>query len=350
MHSVGSKLTNRAWRNRALFEMLVLITTIISLGTVTTVFAQFRNYDQAKQKIRDRMIREQGGSSPDVRFNDDQRFQSISNNETEVTGSGTYYRNRNDSGRDFNYTAVFYIRNGDLRSLNYNWTGGGGGGGGGSGQTVYCASDDGRRRTCPANTQGGVRLQRQVSGSPCIQGQTWGYNRNEIWVDRGCRADFEVGYGGGGGGGWGGNRPNGRVMYSGGIINRNSNKGLDVSGGSRFDGANIQQWEYAGQANQNWDVIDIGNGVVAIINQNSGLALSVQGDRYRNGANIVQRQWKNNRQQRWRLQSVGDDYYAIINDDNGKCLDVSAQSRDNGANIQQWDYANQNNQKWRIRR
>jgi hypothetical protein len=57
---------------------------------------------------------------------------------------------------------------------------------------VYCASDDMRRNWCSIDTRGGVRLVRQRSGSPCIQGRTWGYNRNGIWVDRGCRADFET--------------------------------------------------------------------------------------------------------------------------------------------------------------
>jgi hypothetical protein len=33
----------------------------------------------------------------------------------------------------------------------------------------------------------------QRSGSPCVQGQTWGFNRSQIWVDRGCRADFQLG-------------------------------------------------------------------------------------------------------------------------------------------------------------
>jgi hypothetical protein len=234
----------------------------------------------------------------------------------------------------------------------------GGGGSGGYGQTIYCASDDMRRHTCSVNTAGGVRLLEQKSGSPCIQGQTWGYNRNSIWVDRGCRADFEVGYGGGGGGwggsggggGGGGYRPEGRTIHSGAIINRQSGKGLDVVNQSRRDGANIQQWEYANQSNQNWDVIDIGNGEVAIINQNSGLALTIQGGRENNGANIVQRRWNNSPQQRWRLQSAGDRYNAIINGYTGKCLDVAGQSRDNGANVQQWEYANQDNQKWRFGR
>lgn len=63
------------------------------------------------------------------------------------------------------------------------------------GQSIYLASDDGRRHTYPINTSGGVRLVQQKSGSSCVQGQTWGYDRNEIWVDRGCRADFEVGRG-----------------------------------------------------------------------------------------------------------------------------------------------------------
>jgi hypothetical protein len=57
---------------------------------------------------------------------------------------------------------------------------------------VACASDDGRRNYCRAETAGGVRMARQISGSPCRQGETWGWDRGGIWVDRGCRAEFEV--------------------------------------------------------------------------------------------------------------------------------------------------------------
>ena len=59
--------------------------------------------------------------------------------------------------------------------------------------TVYCASEDMHRHGCPADTNRGVRLVRQRSGSECIEGRTWGYNEREIWVDRGCRAEFELG-------------------------------------------------------------------------------------------------------------------------------------------------------------
>ena len=77
------------------------------------------------------------------------------------------------------------------------------------GQTIYCASDDGGRHYCNANTRGGVQLTRQRSGSACIQGQTWGWDNNGIWVDRGCRAEFTTrngngnGWGNGHGNGWG---------------------------------------------------------------------------------------------------------------------------------------------------
>ncbi len=58
---------------------------------------------------------------------------------------------------------------------------------------IYCSSDNMRRKVCPINTQGGVRIIRQRSDADCIYGRTWGYDARGIWVDRGCRADFEVG-------------------------------------------------------------------------------------------------------------------------------------------------------------
>ena len=69
-----------------------------------------------------------------------------------------------------------------------------------NGRQVTCASDDGKRHLCQVTTQYGVRMANQRSGSPCIQGQTWGFNKNGIWVDRGCRADFWLGGGYHGGG------------------------------------------------------------------------------------------------------------------------------------------------------
>jgi hypothetical protein len=58
--------------------------------------------------------------------------------------------------------------------------------------TVTCSSDDGQRVHCNADTRSGVRLARQISGAPCDQGSTWGYDSTGVWVDRGCRAEFDV--------------------------------------------------------------------------------------------------------------------------------------------------------------
>ncbi len=68
--------------------------------------------------------------------------------------------------------------------------------GGPPGQTVNCSSNDGRRNYCGQYGTRDIRLSRQISGSPCIQGQTWGVDRTGLWVDRGCRADFFVAGGG----------------------------------------------------------------------------------------------------------------------------------------------------------
>ena len=57
---------------------------------------------------------------------------------------------------------------------------------------VYCPSDDMGRAWCPADSRFGVRMIRQRSQAACVEGQTWGYGKRGIWVDRGCRADFSV--------------------------------------------------------------------------------------------------------------------------------------------------------------
>jgi hypothetical protein len=69
----------------------------------------------------------------------------------------------------------------------------------GQGQTITCSSDDGRRNYCQTNGDPRrIVLTRQISGSPCVQDQTWGVDNRGLWVDRGCRAEFSFG----GGGGW----------------------------------------------------------------------------------------------------------------------------------------------------
>lgn len=60
-------------------------------------------------------------------------------------------------------------------------------------RVVRCESMDGRVNRCQVFTRGGVRVQNQLSNTPCYQGRNWGWDRNGIWVSGGCRADFRIG-------------------------------------------------------------------------------------------------------------------------------------------------------------
>jgi hypothetical protein len=71
-------------------------------------------------------------------------------------------------------------------------------------QSIKCESNDGRRNYCGNYNPGQVRFDRQISGSACIEGRTWGVDRQGLWVDRGCRAYFTVRGGGYGSGGYNG--------------------------------------------------------------------------------------------------------------------------------------------------
>lgn len=58
-------------------------------------------------------------------------------------------------------------------------------------QRIRCESKGGRR-VCRADNIGRVVLVNQRSMAACTEGETWGYTRDAIWVDSGCRADFQV--------------------------------------------------------------------------------------------------------------------------------------------------------------
>lgn len=102
------------------------------------------------------------------------------------------YDRNGDSNQRFTFRQV-----GGGRNVRPGWMGNqnqnvGGRGGGGGGANVRCSSDDGGRHYCDADTRSGVQMMRQISSSACIQNQTWGFDNRGIWVDRGCRAEFQV--------------------------------------------------------------------------------------------------------------------------------------------------------------
>lgn len=307
-----------------------VLTAAILAGSLSTVLAQGsdnRTIDQAQRAVKQRIVSQEGGRNLTVIFNADAETVFKSRTEVRVRGTGSFSRtnDRGESNQRDNDQRYDDSRNNSGRSRDFSYEAivSRGGYGSVSGVRYDLRTDrrDARRDNNDRDNNG----------------------RDNSGRDNNGRDNDRGGFGAG-------VRPNGRVSYSGPIMNRHSDKALDVTERSNQDGANIQQWSYADQPNQNWDVIDLGNGEAAIISRQSGRALTVQGGRNNNGANIIQRSWNGAPQQRWRLEQIGGDYYRIVSVDNGKCLDVTQQGKQDGANIQLWDYANQANQQWRLRR
>lgn len=308
----------------ALRTGLALIAVILA-GNPSTVLAQGsdnRAIGQAQRAVRQRIVNQEGGRNVTVVFNTDAQTDFRSRNEVRVRGTGSFSRNndsRYSNSRD-NDPRYNDSRNNGGRSRDFSY-----------------------EAIVNRNGYGSVSGIRYDLRNARFGGDRDNNRRDNNERDNTDRANNRGGFGFG-------NRPDGRVTYSGPIMNRHSNKALDVTERSNQDGANIQQWSYADQPNQNWDVIDLGNGEAAIISRQSGRALTVEGGRDNNGANIIQQSWRGSTQQRWRLEQIGSDYYRIVSVDNGKCLDVTREGKEDGANIQLWDYSNQANQQWRLRR
>jgi hypothetical protein len=73
--------------------------------------------------------------------------------------------------------------------------------------TTRCESNDGHYQRCPVRWRD-AKVVRQESKANCVRGQSWGVDRQGLWVDRGCRAVFaEAGRGGPGHGDHGGMPP-----------------------------------------------------------------------------------------------------------------------------------------------
>lgn len=72
------------------------------------------------------------------------------------------------------------------------------------------------------------------------------------------------------------------------ITAKHSGKALDVASKATYAGANVQQWSYNGGTNQQWKVVDTGDGYYKLVSVNSGKVLDVASAATYNGANVQQ--------------------------------------------------------------
>ncbi|HEY1011394.1 MAG TPA: RICIN domain-containing protein, partial [Herpetosiphonaceae bacterium] len=129
------------------------------------------------------------------------------------------------------------------------------------------------------------------------------------------------------------------------LVARPSSKCADVSGNSTADGAIVHQWScIAGATNQQWTVEIVAEGWVKVISRSSGKALSVVGGSTVDGTATHQWPWIGNADQQWRLAPVGP--VTLVNANSNKCVDVAGGNTADGTNIQQWTCNNSAAQKW----
>jgi hypothetical protein len=59
---------------------------------------------------------------------------------------------------------------------------------------LQCDSNQKRYQLCRADIgrNDRVRIVRQMSDVRCTEGYSWGWNRDGVWVDRGCRGQFVI--------------------------------------------------------------------------------------------------------------------------------------------------------------
>lgn len=132
------------------------------------------------------------------------------------------------------------------------------------------------------------------------------------------------------------------------IINLNSNKALDVAGGSYSAGASVIQWPYTGSDNQQWKIENVGSGQYKIISKRSNLALDVNGAATTSGASMIQWGYSGSSNQKWTLEFISKGAHKLTNVNSGKSLDVSGSSLLEAASIVQETFAGDLDQQWAI--
>ncbi|TDC85451.1 hydrolase [Micromonospora sp. KC606] len=133
------------------------------------------------------------------------------------------------------------------------------------------------------------------------------------------------------------------------IVNRNSGKCLDVSGGGTADGADVIQWTCHNGTNQRWRFEDLGDDNSRLVNVGSGKVLDVNACGSADGANIQQWSWSNNNCQKFR-PVVADQggWVRLVNLNSGKVAEVANCGTADGADVRQWSRMNSNCQQWQL--
>ena len=128
----------------------------------------------------------------------------------------------------------------------------------------------------------------------------------------------------------------------------NSSYALDVYGGTRANGANVQLWRSHNATNQQWLFEHLGGGEYRISNVRSGKVLDVARSSLKNCANVSQWTWNGGGNQRWRLVRHADGTFTIVRSGTTMALDAKGARAANGTNVHQYARKDHNAQRWHL--
>ena len=117
---------------------------------------------------------------------------------------------------------------------------------------------------------------------------------------------------------------------------KSSWQSLDVAGGSRSSGANVQIYALNATAAQTWNISHDQNGFVTLTNSGSGLVLDVSGGSAQSGTNVQQYASNGSAAQKWIAVKDGDSIKLVSALDPSICLDIAGGNTSNGMNVRTW--------------
>ncbi|MCI8760757.1 MAG: hypothetical protein HFJ34_06590 [Clostridia bacterium] len=127
------------------------------------------------------------------------------------------------------------------------------------------------------------------------------------------------------------------------------NKVLDIQGGSKTSGTNVQLYDYNASDAQVWNITYLKDGYYTISSQiNHELVLDVSYGAKENGTNVQVYSNNNSIAQQWLIKETGDGYYYLISKCNNLNLDIVAAQTMNGTNIQMYQGNGTRAQKFKL--
>lgn len=111
---------------------------------------------------------------------------------------------------------------------------------------------------------------------------------------------------------------------------------LDIAGGRKDDGTNLQLWSANGSNAQKFQVTYLSGGCYRIMNVKSGKVLDVADGGKTDGSNVQQYHWNATGAQLWVIRRGSDGTYTIMSKGSGLYMDADGGIASNGRNVQTW--------------